>query len=210
VEAVTVRGHNDGHWRTARPLWTLMADWLGEAPAALPEREGYAQLVRRWLRSFGPGTTEDLQWWLGSTKAAARLALDDVGAVEVGLDGGATGWLLPEDLEEVGDVEPWVALLPVLDATVMGWKGRDFYLGTHGPALFDRNGNAGSTAWVDGRIVGCWAQDEAAVVRLRLVEPVSRDRRAALEAEAERLTAWLDGVRISTVYASAAMKEAAR
>jgi hypothetical protein len=210
VEAVTVRGHNDGHWRTARPLWTLMADWLGEAPAALPEREGYAELVRRWLRSFGPGTTEDLQWWLGSTKAAARLALDDVGAVEVGLDGGATGWLLPEDLEEVGDVEPWVALLPVLDATVMGWKGRDFYLGTHGPALFDRNGNAGSTAWVDGRIVGCWAQDEAAVVRLRLVEPVPRDRRAALEAEAERLTAWLDGVRISTVYASAAMKEAAR
>jgi hypothetical protein len=210
VEAVTVRGHNDGHWRTARPLWTLMATWLGESPEPLPESEGYAELVRRWLHSFGPGTTEDLQWWLGCTKAAARAALADVGAVEVSLDGGAAGWLLPDDLDEVADAGPWVALLPVLDATVMGWKARDFYLGDHGPALFDRNGNAGSTAWVDGRIVGCWAQDEAGVVRVHLLERLPPARRAELEAEAERLTTWLDGVRIGTVYASAAMKEAVR
>jgi hypothetical protein len=101
-----------------------------------------------------------------------------------------------------------VALLPVLDATVMGWKGRDFYLGEHGPALFDRNGNAGTTAWVDGRIVGCWVQDDAGRVHLNLLEPVSATARTALDAEAERLTGWLDGVRVSTVYPSAAMKEA--
>ena len=29
--------------------------------------------------------------------------------------------------------EPWAALLPVLDPTVMGWKERDFFLGPHGP-----------------------------------------------------------------------------
>ena len=62
-------------------------------------------------------------------------------------------------------MEPWAALLPVLDPTVMGWKERDFYLGPHGPLLFDTNGNAGTTAWWDGRIVGCWAQDPDGVVR---------------------------------------------
>jgi hypothetical protein len=210
VEAEIVRGHNAGHWRTARPLWTRTEDWLGDRPEPLKEREGYAELVRRWLYSFGPGSTDDLVWWLGSTKTAVRDALGDVAAVEVALEDGSTGWLLPDDLEVVADPGPWVALLPVLDPTVMGWKTRDFYLGEHGPSLFDRNGNAGTTAWVDGRIVGCWVQDEAGTVRVHLLEPVSDVARAALEAEAERLTAWLDGDRVSTVYPSAAMKEALR
>ena len=210
VEAATVRGHNAGHWRTARPLWTLMSTWLGESPAPLPLREGYAELVRRWLHSFGPGTTEDLQWWLGATKTAALAALADVAAVEVSLDRGRTGWVLPDDLAEVAEPEPWVALLPVLDATVMGWKSRDFFIGEHTAALFDRNGNVGTTAWVDGRIVGCWVQDDLGAVRVHLLEAVPDDVRAALDAEADRLTAWLGGERVSTVYSSAAMKEAVR
>ena len=90
----------------------------------------------------------------------------------------------------------------------MGWKGRDFYLGGHAPMLFDRNGNAGTTAWVDGRIVGCWVQDDAGTVRVHLLEKVPDTARAALETEAERLTAWLGGDRVSTVYPSTAMKEA--
>ena len=82
----------------------------------------------------------------------------------------------------------------------MGWKERDFYLGPHGPLLFDTNGNAGTTAWWDGRIVGCWVQDPDGVVVLNLLEDVGSEARAALDAEAARLTAWLDGHRVSTVY----------
>jgi hypothetical protein len=202
-----VRGANTQHWRLSRPRWTSMEAWLGDAPPALPVQEGYAVLVSRWLRSFGPGTEADLVWWLGSTKAAVRTALVDVGAVQVGLDGGETGWVLPDDVEaSVDDEEPWVALLPVLDATVMGWKQRDFYLGPHGPQLFDRNGNAGTTAWVDGRIVGCWTQGEGGDVRVHLLEDVGAASRRALDVEAERLTRWLDGQRVGTVYPSPAMK----
>ena len=90
----------------------------------------------------------------------------------------------------------------------MGWKERDFYLGAHGPLLFDTNGNAGTTAWWDGRIVGCWVQDPDGVVVLNLLEDVGADARAALDGEAERLTGWLDGHRVSTVYPSIAMKTA--
>ncbi len=211
VEGRIVRGRNAGHWRTARPQWTATTTWLGEVPAAATEREGYAELTRRWLRSFGPGAEADLVWWLGATKGAVRAALVDVGAVEVGLDGGGTGWLLPDDplldgIEPV--VEPWAALLPVLDPTVMGWKQRDFYLGGHGPMLFDTNGNAGTTAWWAGRIVGCWVQDPDGVVLLNLLEDVGADARAALGVEADRLTDWLAGHRVSTVYPSIAMKAA--
>jgi hypothetical protein len=208
VEGSLVRGRNGGHWRISRPLWTSMEAWLGERPEPWPAREGYAELVRRWLTSFGPGTAADIQWWLGSTVAAVKTALADVGAIEVSLDGGQSGWVLPDDLDEVGPVEPWAALLPVLDPTVMGWKARDFYLGPHAGSLFDRNGNAGTTAWWDGRVVGCWVQDADGVVILHLLEDVGAEARAALEAEAARLTAWLGGVRVSTVYPSPAMKAA--
>jgi hypothetical protein len=209
LTADIVRGVNTLHWRLSRPRWTTMARWLGDVPAALEPDQGYAELVRRWLATFGPGTETDLVWWLGSTKTAVRRALADVEAVEVGLDGGGTGWVLPDDPALDGaapDVEPWAALLPVLDPTVMGWKERAFYLGDHAPQLFDTNGNAGTTAWWDGRVVGCWVQDDAGVVEVRLLERLPRAATAALAVEAERLTAWLDGTRVGTIYPSVAMK----
>ncbi|MCW2792199.1 MAG: hypothetical protein JWO76_1297 [Nocardioides sp.] len=209
VEAAIVRGRNGGHWRISRPQWTLMSGWLGKEPIPLKADEGFAELVRRWLRTFGPGTAADLQWWLGGTAGAVRRALADVGAVEVRLDGPAGGWVLPDDVDPVGEVEPWAALLPVLDPTTMGWKERGFYLASeHTPYVFDTNGNAGTTAWWDGRVVGCWVQDPDGVVHLELLEDVGADARAALRAEAERLTAWLDGVKVATVYQSPAMRAA--
>ena len=208
VEARLVRGRNAGHWRVSRPQWTSMAAWLGEEPAPMEPAAGYAELVSRWLRSFGPGTAADLQWWLGATGGVVKQALADVGAEPVELDSGQTGWLLADDLEAGPHPGAWAALLPVLDPTVMGWKTRDFFLGPHAPALFDVNGNAGTTAWWNGRIVGCWVQDSAGTVVLELLEDVPATGRSALQTEAERLTAWLDGVRVGTVYSSPAMKAA--
>jgi hypothetical protein len=99
--------------------------------------------------------------------------------------------------------------LPVLDPTVMGWKERSFFLGGHGPQLFDRNGNAGTTAWWDGRVVGGWFQDEGGVVVVVPLEDLTSEATAALDAEAARLTAWLDGVRVGSVYQSPLMKSRA-
>ena len=209
LSGAAVRGRNAGHWRLNKPTWTRTEDWLGDVPEPLGEAEGYAELVRAWLATFGPGTAADVQWWLGSTKTAVTRALADVEAVEVALDDGTTGWVLPGDTEDTGPVEPWAALLPTLDPTVMGWKARAFHLAPeHVPYLFDTNGNAGTTAWWDGRIVGCWVQDQDGGVRLSLLEDVGPVGRAALDHEAERLTAWLDGTVIGNVYASRQMKQA--
>jgi hypothetical protein len=168
--------------------------------------DGYRELVRRWLGTFGPGSEEDMVWWLGSTKTAVRGALAELGAVEASLDGGARGYLLPDDLDEVADPRPWVALLPVLDPTVMGWRGRDFYLGPHAGRLFDTAGNAGTTVWVDGRVVGCWVQDDSGKVELRLLERVPDRALRSLRSEAAELTAWLGGTRIRSPLRSPAMR----
>ncbi|AKE00024.1 hypothetical protein XU06_27630 [Rhodococcus erythropolis] len=201
-----MRGNNTARFPVSRPLWTLTRHWLDDAPTDLESADGYREIVRRWLHSFGPGTEDDIVWWLGSTKTVVRAALAELEAVAVSLDGGDTGWLLPDDVATVSDPGPWVALLPVLDPTIMGWKNRDFYLGPHRNQLFDTRGNAGTTAWVDGRVVGCWIQDAAGVVHVRVLESVSADAQRTLDAEAARLTEWLGGVRIGTGYVSQAMR----
>jgi len=203
-----VRGANNGGWHVSRPRWELTESWLGEPVRHAEPEAGYRVLVERWLRTFGPGTEADLVWWLGATKGAVRRALGELGAVEVGLREGV-GYLLPDDLDDVPEPEPWAALLPVLDPTTMGWKQRRFYLHEEDvPHLFDSNGNAGTTAWWEGRIVGCWVQDDDGVVSVVLRHDIGDEATRALDAEASRLTDWLDGHRVGTVYTSALMRSA--
>ena len=109
---------------------------------------------------------------------------------------GPIGYVLPGDTEATPVAEPWVALLPALDPTTMGWQSRDWYLGDHRGALFDSSGNAGPTIWVDGRIVGGWAIRDGGEVVTALLEDVGGDAELAIEAEAARLSAQLGEVRV--------------
>ncbi len=193
-----MRGPHDGNWTTSRPRWALADDWLdpGDTPA-----DAFAELIRRWLRTFGPATAADIKWWFGTNLTAARKALGDIGAVDVALDSGP-GFALADDLDDESEVEPFAALLPGLDVTTMGWFDRDWYLGEHRSRVFDRNGNAGPTAWWGGRVVGGWYQDEAAHVHVQFLEDPGRDGRRALTRRAAELTSWLDGVRIKPRFPS--------
>ena len=57
-------------------------------------------------------------------------------------------------------------------------------------------------------LVGSSGSGKSTFLRLVLREDVGQQARAALAAEAERLTGWLDGVRITNVYASPQMRGA--
>jgi hypothetical protein len=154
-------------------------------------REASAELVRRWLHAFGPGTTADVQWWTGWTLRDTRRALDDAGAVVVSVEtagGDIDAWLAPDDVDAVRGPSKWVALLPGLDPTTMGWKDRSWYLDTEVAShVVDRNGNAGPTIWVDGRVVGSWVQREDGTIALGWLTDVSLARRAEVEAAARGL-----------------------
>jgi hypothetical protein len=193
-----VRGPNDGSWTTSKPRWVPTRDWLGAKPGPV---DAVGELMRRWLRTFGPATVADAKWWFGTTLTAARKALSDIGAAEVQLDSGP-GYALPDDLGIEPEVAPSAALLPGLDVTTMGWFDRDWYLGAHRSQVFDRNGNAGPTAWWNGRVVGGWYQDREAHVQVQLLEDPGRDGRRALQRRAHELTSWLDGVRIKPRFPS--------
>ncbi len=191
-----------GTWISGAYRYAAADDWLPgglEGPAGLDEAAGRAALVGRYLDRFGPVTTEDVRWWLGSTLAATRAALAAVGAEEVDLDG-SPGWVVAGN-PAADPPEPWVAALPSLDPTTMGWKERGWYLSEAAAHdAFDRNGNAGPTLWVDGRVVGVWAQDAEGVPVTHYVEQVAASRRAELDERLQVLLTATGGTRTSVRF----------
>jgi len=188
-----------GTWVSGAYRYAAADDWLPGGVAGLDERAGRAALVGRYLQRFGPVTTEDVRWWLGSTVAAVRTALADAGAEAVDLDDGP-GWVAPDDGDVREAPEAWVAALPGLDPTTMGWKERSWYLPAGAADAFDRNGNAGPTLWVDGRVVGAWAQDGSGRFVTHYFEPVAAARRAELDERLRVVADAVGGTRLSVRF----------
>jgi hypothetical protein len=116
--------------------------------------------------------------------------------------------VLPGDEAAPPPVQPWAALLPALDPTVLGWRERDWYLDPElVPALFDRTGNNGPTVWWNGRVVGGWAQRADGELVWRLLTDIGAEGEAAVSAEAERLSGWLGEVRVTPRFRSPLERE---
>jgi hypothetical protein len=195
AEGRIVRGRPRGSWTSSQWRWLTTERWFPDGLPDLPVEEARVALVRLWLAAFGPGTLADLRWWTGWTAAHVKQALTAIRPVEVDLDG-TPGLVLPGDEAPTAPPEPWVSLLPALDATPMGWQGRDWFLGPHAPRLFDRSGNIGPTIWCDGRIVGGWAHRPDGDVAYQLLEDVGREATSEIEAAAARLTKWIGPIRV--------------
>ncbi|MGI5168901.1 winged helix DNA-binding domain-containing protein [Spirillospora sp. CA-253888] len=208
-EGLIVRGRPNGSWISSQYRWAPIEAWLPGGVPRVPADQARADLVRAWLRAFGPAPVSDVKWWTGWSLGDVRKALALLEVAEVELEGGGTGLVLADDLEPVPDAGPWAALLPALDPTPMGWQERGWFLGDHGPALFDRNGNIGPTVWWEGRIVGGWAQRADGGIAVRLLEDVGADAAAAIDAEAARIAAWTGDVRVTPRFRTPLERELA-
>jgi len=195
-----VRTITSGSWVSSEYEWSVTADWLPRPFTGAEPTGARADLAARYLRRFGPVTTADLQWWAGWTLGATKAALAANEAVEVRLENGTTGWLLPDDLDPVANPDPWVALLPGLDPTAMGWKERAWCygeFGAFGGPLFDRNGNVGPTIWMNGRAVGAWTQRKDGTIATETLLPLPVRTAKSLAAQAERLQVVIGDARVT-------------
>jgi hypothetical protein len=197
AQGQVVRGRPIGSWLSQQYRWVLAEHWLPDDAGPVGEVEARAELARQWLAVFGPAPIADLKWWTGWTMTQVRQAVASIDVVEVDLEGAeGAAVALADDLGPTEDPGQWAALLPALDPTVMGWSERSWFLGAHGKALFDTNGNAGPTIWLNGRVAGGWAQRPDGEIAIRLLEDVGADATAMIEAEAEHTGRWLAGVRV--------------
>ena len=191
-------------WITGAYAYAAAEDWLpgGVDDPGLTEEAAATLLADAYLRRFGPATTADVQWWAGWTLGLTRKALAGSGAVPVRLEDGTAAWISAGD-EPVGDAESWVAVLPSLDPTTMGWKQRGWYLPQAAADAFDSVGNGGPTIWVDGRIVGVWAQDPTREISVHYFEAVARRRRNEVDERLAELRAMIGDTRFSVRFPGA-------
>ncbi|MFD7941083.1 winged helix DNA-binding domain-containing protein [Streptomyces sp. NPDC059755] len=218
VEGKVVRGRPLGSWTSSQFRWAPAPEH-----AELPLAQAQSELLRHWLTACGPATEADLKWWTGWKVTDVRRALTAIGARAVTLDEG-TGYVVEDDVDAVpAPGEPWAALLPGLDPTAMGWQARDWYLAPElRPDLFDYSGNVGPTVWWNGRVVGGWAQRADGEIVWRILagedqgagegggEGVGAEAKAAIEAEAARLTSWLGTTRVTPRFRTPVEKDLVR
>jgi hypothetical protein len=193
-----LRTRPEGGWPSGTYRYAAAESWLPGGLGDLDARKAAADLADRWLRRFGPATTTDLRWWMGWTMARTKQALADCGAVETDLDG-RPAWLATNDAPSPRP-EPWVAVLPGLDPTTMGWKQRGWYLPDAAAESFDSNGNGGPTLWADGRIVGAWAQTRDGEIHTHYFEKVAANRRREIGARISEIKAMIGPTRFTVRF----------
>lgn len=178
-----------GLWqRTSRATNTTLEAWTGRATATTTVDD----LVVRYLRAFGPASTGDIRtwsWFTGVREVVDRLrpslrAYRDEGGREL--------FDVADGMFASADVPAPVRFLPQYDNVFLSHDDRsringelawgiDF--GWKGPIL------------VDGGIAAAWRvrrSARTAAMTIELARPLSAEERRDVEAEADRLAAFLD------------------
>ena len=204
AEGHLVRGHRRGGWSSGQFTWFPASAWLeagavgagnGAGSAAVPDAgAARVELARRWLRAFGPARSLTCSGGAGGRAGRRRRRWPRCRWPRWTWTGGrGSRWRTISSSPMTSS--PAATLLPSLDPTPMGWQEREWFLGPHRAALFDRTGNIGPTVWWAGRVVGGWAQRASGEVVFRLLEDAGAEAAAAVAGEAARLEAWLGSSR---------------
>ncbi|GAB3474058.1 winged helix DNA-binding domain-containing protein [Nocardiopsis coralliicola] len=186
--------------------FALVSEWLGEwAPARTPG-ESAAELVRRYLRCFGPATPAEFAGWTGLAPPDAREAWQRVGGelLECRVEG-RRRWILANDAEALAASDPvaGVRLLPPSDpylqlrdrATAVADRAqqRALWKPLHTPGA----------VLADGAVAGVWtAKKKGRRLQVTVEGFTGLDRRlrAAIEEEAAALAPFRGAEECDVLY----------
>jgi uncharacterized protein YcaQ len=171
--------------------------WMGAWPSIEPE-QALQELIRRYLRAYGPATAEDFaRWcWDGGGIIQARQLFqsmkDELEEVDV------EGWravALRATLEPMQRLEPaeTIHLLPLFDALTIGTprEREQLFDGIYKRLIFRPQGWVSAVVLVNGSIQGVWqstTQRSQTVVKVHLFCLPTALIHKGIEAEVERLS----------------------
>lgn len=153
-----------GPTRDGEQLLVLLDEWI-EDPLVLDRGAALRELGRRYLRSHGPASIEDLAWWTRLSRSDCRQAIDANAdeLVEL-LCGERTLWMLREQHEQLDPDLPAAArgvhALASFDEHLLGYRVRDDVLHPDHASAVDpaRNGVFRSTLTRGGVTVATWSR----------------------------------------------------
>lgn len=183
-----VRVPPSGTWERRRAdLFADAASWI--APATeIDEADAQVELVRRYLRGFGPARPAEIADWAGLVGRTVAAALERIEVRRFRAENGDALVDLPRQPLPDPETPAPPRFLPVWDATLLVHARRTQILPErHRQKVFStKTPQSVPTFLVDGQVAGTWRYEKGKV-ELEPFERLDAAARRELEAEAERL-----------------------
>jgi hypothetical protein len=173
--------------------------WIAAKPLKIPEEQARAELLRWYLRAYGPATLRDFAHWSGMPAGEVRslpsLLAVDLEQLKIG---NSVSFLLREDLDALhrasGDRNT-VRLLPHFDPYLLAHREKDHLLpAPHYKRVYRNQAWISPVVLVDGAIAGVWSykiQRKELAVTVEAFERISRAVKTRIETESESLAGFL-------------------
>jgi hypothetical protein len=178
--------------------YTSPRRWLpGFQPA--DERTALANVVKRYLHTYGPATPQQFAQWLAAPRRWAAELFDSLSGelrqVEVE---GARAWLAADDATAPSTTPQGVRLLPYFDAYAVGCHPREKVFPGRAAERALAGGQAGNfpVLLVAGTVAGIWHQRRSGrriEITVELFDPLTSAQRRELDDQAERIGEILEG-----------------
>ncbi len=174
------------------------ARWIGAWTQPDPQA-ALQEVTRHYLNVYGPATPDDFARWFGLESADAKRVFRSLGdeIQEVNVDSWKA-WMLTSALQPMQTLRPahTIRLLPLFDPYVIAMpRGNSYILpDAHKNRVYRPQGWISPVILVDGRIVGVWEHDKKAkttLVKMDAFAPLNSEIKAGIEAETQRLSAFL-------------------
>jgi uncharacterized protein YcaQ len=206
---LTVHGEPCGR----EACFARLDNWLPHVDVNdVSEAEAKRQLLKKYLRGYGPASAQDFACWSGMLTSEANKTIEESkGLKQVQLEGSHSElWMLKEDLRDLEkvDVEAQVSprLLPKYDSYLMGHKNRSRIIRYEALRKVYRPivGEVAATVLINGRIVATWTSKKTRRILKIIVNPLEKfpdDALATLKPVADELALFL-GIKESQVTLS--------
>lgn len=176
---------------SSRPSWTMPHDWLN---TDVQEAVGPAhEMIRRYLRAFGPASLPDITAWSGVTNLKQPIKELASELVTYRDESGVVLYDLAELDIASSELEAPVRFLPGFDNALLGHKDRSRIISSENRLFITTpNGMFARTFLVDGFVAGIWRDIEDRI-ELAPLQELSKSQKHDIQQEAERMAPFWTG-----------------
>ncbi|HEX8917931.1 MAG TPA: winged helix DNA-binding domain-containing protein [Chloroflexota bacterium] len=156
--------------------------------------EAFRHIISAYLSAFGPASRADLSQWSGQQINVLTPALNSLELLTFRSDDGRTLLDLPDAPRPDEDGAVPVRFLPKWDNLLLAYQRRERVLPEElRKTVIRKNGDVLPTFLVDGVVAGTWEAPlrGKAIMKLTALQSIPSQVRREIEAEGERLLAWL-------------------
>ena len=187
-EGLVCRGPERGRDTT----FTLLDEWVPDAPAGPRGDDALAELARRYFAAFSPATAADFTTWSGlPSSRAIGLIRDELEPVDID---GRSGFRLTGG--PVADMpRGTVRLAAGFDNYLVGYRDRTLFVPDAARKQVYVGGVIKPTVLLDGRVVAIWRLARtkgAATVTVTPLEPIPRRVQRAIATEVDDIGRFLE------------------